>query len=157
MGAFRVICENGLIVSRGAFPGYCVSHRGNVVEEVVAAALRIAERFGDMAAQVERMEQRVLCKDEQIRFAEKALALRYPDLSKAGMEPSQLLTCHRVEDLGNNLWIAFNRVHENLTGGGMRRRAHTGRLTRTRRITSIRESVRLNGGLWDLATDALAA
>jgi hypothetical protein len=30
-------------------------------------------------------------------------------------------------------------------------------LTRTRRITSIREAVRLNGRLWDLATEALAA
>ncbi|HEY4367114.1 MAG TPA: DUF932 domain-containing protein [Steroidobacteraceae bacterium] len=30
MGIFRVVCTNGLIVSKGAFPAYCVSHRGNV-------------------------------------------------------------------------------------------------------------------------------
>jgi hypothetical protein len=157
VGIFRVVCENGLIASRGAFPSYCVSHRGNVVEEVIAAALRISERFGDMATQVERMEQRFLCKEEQIRFAEKALALRYPDLSEAGMEPSQLLTCRRVEDLGADVWTVLNRLQENLTGGGLHRRTLTGRLTRTRRISSIRESVRLNGGLWDIASEVLAA
>src|ERR1700683_4950385 len=35
VGIFRVVCTNGLIVSRGAFPAYCVSHRGNVVDDVV--------------------------------------------------------------------------------------------------------------------------
>jgi hypothetical protein len=42
-------------------------------------------------------------------------------------------------------------------GGGLSRRAASGRLTRTRRITSIREDVRLNGRLWDLAAEVLAA
>src|SRR6202044_1687001 len=35
MGLFRVVCTNGLIVSKGAFPARCVSHRGNVVDEGV--------------------------------------------------------------------------------------------------------------------------
>jgi hypothetical protein len=41
MGIYRVVCTNGLIVSRGAFPAYCVSHRGNVVDEVVTSALKV--------------------------------------------------------------------------------------------------------------------
>ncbi len=90
MGLFRVVCTNGLIVSRGAFPTYSVSHRGNIVEDVVAHALSISERFNDLAAQVERMEQRHLYKDEQLQFAQRALALRYPDPGQAGMGPSQL-------------------------------------------------------------------
>jgi hypothetical protein len=57
MGIFRVVCTNGLIGSRGAFPAYCVPHRGNVVDEFVAAALDIAERFESLAGQVERMER----------------------------------------------------------------------------------------------------
>jgi hypothetical protein len=100
MGIFRVVCTNGLIVSRGAFPGYCVSHRGNVVDEVIAAALKISEQFDSLAVQVERMENRRMPKDEQLRFAEAAQALRYPDAVQAGMQPSQLLTCRRAEDLG---------------------------------------------------------
>ncbi len=157
MGLFRVICTNGLIVSRGAFPGVCVAHRGNVVDEVIAGALQISERFESLAHQVERMEGRRLLEDEQIRFAERALALRYPDLGQAGMPPSQLLHSRRVEDLGDDLWSVFNRCQENLLRGGLSRRSASGRLSRTRRITSIREDERLNSRLWDLAAEVLAA
>jgi Domain of unknown function (DUF932) len=157
MGIFRVVCTNGLIVSRGAFPAYCVCHRGDVVDEVVAGALRVAERFDSLAAQVERMECRRMLKDEQIAFAEAALALRYPDPAQRGMQPSQLLTCRRTEDLGDNLWVILNRCQEHLCRGGLSRRSPNGRLVRTRRLTSIKRDVDLNGALWDLATQVLAA
>jgi hypothetical protein len=157
LGLFRVVCTNGLIVSRGAFPTYCVSHRGNIVDDVIAGALETSERFGSLANQVERMERRMLFKDEQIQFAGRALALRFPDPDQHGMQPSQLLSCRRTEDLRNDLWSTLNKVQENLLGGGLRRWSSTGRLTRTRRITSIREDVRVNGLLWDLAMEILAA
>lgn len=157
MGLFRVVCTNGMIVSRGAFPAYCVSHRGNVVDEVVTAALNIAERFESLAGHVERMEHRQLFKDEQIDFAGQALGLRFEDATQAGMQPSALLAVRRVDDAGSDLWSVLNRVQENLLRGGLSRRSVTGRLTRTRRISSIREDVRINSGLWDLASGLLAA
>ena len=157
LGLFRAVCTNGLIVSVGAFPAYCVAHRGDVVDQVVTAALEASERFETLASRVERMELRRLDRGEQIGFAGKALALRFPELDKAGIQPSRLLECRRVDDTSDNLWIVFNRVQENLLGGGLIRRTETGRLSRTRRITSIREDVRLNGRLWDLAEEVLAA
>ena len=157
MGVFRVVCLNGLIVSQGAFPAYRVSHRGDVVDEVVSGALEVSERFGSLADQVERMERRSMPNDEQIRFAERALAIRYPETAQSGLQPSQLLTCRRVQDTGDDLWSVFNRVQENLLSGGLSRRSASGRLTRTRRITSIRQDVKLNGALWDMAREALAA
>ena len=157
MGIYRAVCTNGLIVSRAAFPGYCVSHRGNVLDEVIAGALKVAERFESLAVQVERMEQRRLLKDEQLAFAERALALRFPDPAQSGMEPLQLLACRRPEDVGNDLWRVYNRCQERLLRGGLSRRSATGRLTRTRGISSIRRDVQLNGQLWDLAAQVLAA
>ena len=157
MGIFRVVCTNGLIVSRGAFPTFSVPHRGNIVDDVVAHALGIAERFDALAAQVERMEQRQLFKDEQLRFAERALALRYPDPSQTGMPASQLLQCRRPEDTRDDLYSTLNKVQENLVRGGLTRRSASGRLVRTRRISSIKEDVRINSGLWDLAAEVLAA
>lgn len=157
LGLFRAVCTNGLIVSVGAFPAFCVAHRGNIVDEVVTAALEASERFELLAGRVERMEQRPMELHEQIRFAGRALSLRYPKLEQAGMQPSQLLGCRRAEDASDNLWTVFNRVQESLLGGGLVRRTPTGRLSRTRRITSIREDVRLNGRLWDLAEEVLTA
>jgi hypothetical protein len=134
-----------------------VAHRGDVVEEVVASALDISERFGVLATQVERMEQRLLPKDEQFAFAERALAVRFPEAMKSGIQPAQLLTCRRADDLGSDLWSVLNKVQENLMQGGLLRLAASGRRSRTRRITSIREDVRINSRLWDLAEDVLTA
>ncbi len=127
------------------------------MEEVVSGALKLADQFESMAVQVERMEQRHLFKDEQLRFAERALALRFPNPAEAHMQPSQLLNCRRVEDTGDDLWTVLNRCQEALLRGGLTRRAASGRLSRTRRITSIKEDLRLNGALWDLAAETLAA
>ena len=157
LGLFRAVCTNGLIVSVGAFPTFCVAHRGNVVDQVVTAALEASERFEALANRVERMELRRLDRGEQIGFAGKALALRFSELDKAGIQPSRLLECRRADDTSDNLWTVFNRVQENLLGGGLVRRTESGRLSRTRRITSIREDVRLNCRLWDLAEEVLAA
>lgn len=157
VGLFRVVCTNGLIVSAGAFPSFRVAHRGDIVEEVVASALDISKRFGVLAAQVERMEQRLLPKDEQIGFAERALAVRFQEPLKSGIQPAQLLTCRRVDDLGSDLWSVLNKVQENLMQGGLVRLAASGRRTRTRPITAIREDVRINSRLWDLAEEVLVA
>jgi Domain of unknown function (DUF932) len=157
VGIFRVVCTNGLIASRSAFPTFSVSHRGNIVDDVVAHALGMAEQFDVLAAQVEHMEQRRLFKDEQLRFAERALLLRYPDPAQAGMAPSQLLQCRRPEDVGDDLYSTLNKVQENLLRGGLTRRAASGRLVRTRRISSIKGDLRINSGLWDLASQVLAA
>jgi len=157
LGIFRVVCTNGLVVSRGAFPACYVSHRGDVVDDVVAGALQVAEQFGGLAQQVERMEQRRLFKDEQLGLAEQALSLRFSEALEGRPEAPRLLACHRVQDAGDDLWRVLNRIQENLLGGGLLRRSITGRLTRTRRITSIRDNLALNGRLWDLATQALDA
>lgn len=157
LGLFRLVCSNGLIVSRGAFPAYCVAHRGDVVDEVVASAVKVSEQFESLAAQVERMEARQLSRAEQVRFAERALALRYPDPSQSGMSPSQLLIVRRPEDLANDLYTITNRVQEHLCRGGASRRTASGRLTRMRGISSIKREIDLNGRLWDLATEVLAA
>jgi hypothetical protein len=157
LGIFRAVCTNGLIVSRAALAACYVAHRGDIVEEVVAAALGLTEHFEELAASIDRMEQRVLEPAEQVGFAERALAIRYPDRACSGMQPSQLLLCRREQDAGADLWRVYNRVQENLLRGGLSRRSATGRLTRTRRITSIREDVRINGALWDAASELLAA
>jgi hypothetical protein len=157
IGIFRVVCTNGLIVSRSAFPTQCVRHRGNIVDEVVVGALQMTERFESLAAQIEHMEQRRLPKDEQLSFAEHALELRYPKGVMSGLEPAQLLNARRSEDVGDDLWRVTNRIQENLLRGGLTRRTAAGRLIRTRSITAIAQDVRINSGLWDLAAEVLAA
>jgi hypothetical protein len=151
LGLFRVVCTNGLVVSTGVFPVWRVMHRGDVVEDVVQAALQISERFELLAASVERMERTQLDRLQQLDFAAEALAMRFPKDLPGAVEPSRFLVPRRPEDVGNDLWRTFNVLQENLLRGGIARRSASNRLTRTRRITAIREDVRLNSALWELA------
>jgi hypothetical protein len=151
VGLFRVVCTNGLVVSTGVFPVWRVMHRGDVVEDVVQAALQISERFELLATSVERMERTQLDRLQQLDFAAEALAMRFPKDLPGAVEPSRFLVPRRSEDVGNDLWRTFNVLQENLLRGGIPRRSASNRLTRTRRITAIREDVRLNSALWELA------
>lgn len=151
VGLYRAVCANGLVVAEGAFPLFRIAHRGDVVADVVRAALEISERFGALASSVERMEGTHLDQLDRLDFAAEALALRFRGSTSSGVEPARLLVPRRAEDVGDDLWHTFNVIQENLLQGGIPRRSAKDRLTRTRRITAIKEDVRLNSGLWDLA------
>jgi hypothetical protein len=151
VGLFRVVCTNGLVVSAGVFPVWRVMHRGDVVADVVAAALQISQRFETLAAAVDRMERTPLDRLQQMDFAAEALALRFPKDLPDALEPARFLVPRRSEDLGNDLWHTFNVLQENLIRGGILRRTASNRLRRTRRINGIQEDVRLNSALWELA------
>src|SRR4029077_9396989 len=151
VGLFRVVCTNGLVVSMGIFPVWRVMHRGDVVQDVVCAALRIGERFEQLAAAVERMERTMLDASQRLELAAQALALRFPNDAVGAMQPSQLLVPRRAQDVGNDLWRTFNVLQENVLRGGLVRRSASDRLTRTRGIRAIREDVRLNSALWEMA------
>lgn len=151
VGLYRVVCTNGLVVSAGVFPTWRVAHRGDVVANVVQAALEISSGFDVLAAAVDRMEHTHLDRLQQLDLAAEAVALRFPDDVPGSVEPSRFLVARRPEDVGNDLWRTFNVVQENLLQGGIPRRLASNRLRRTRRITAIREDVRLNSALWELA------
>ena len=151
VGLYRAVCTNGLVVSVGTFPVWRIAHRGDVLDEVVRAALEISERFGALATVIERMERTVLTDTDRLEFASAAYELRFPEDREGAMPASQLLVPRRAEDVGNDLWHTLNVVQEVILRGGLTRRSSTGRRTRMRGITAIREEVRLNSALWDLA------
>ena len=135
----------------GVFPVWRVTHRGDVMRDVVCAAVRVAERFEVLAAAVERMERTLLDVGQRLEFAREALALRFPEDAPGAMEPSQALVPQRPEDVGNDLWRTFNVLQSAVLRGGLVRRSASNRLTRTRRITSLTEDLRLNSALWEMA------
>ena len=151
VGLFRVVCTNGLIASSGVFPVWRVTHRGDVVDDVVGAALELSQRFDLLAASVERMERTVLDIGQRLELARQAIELRFPKDGPGAMEPSQPLVPRRPQDVGNDLWRTFNVIQEATLQGGLVRRSASNRLTRTRRISAIREDVRLNSALWERA------
>jgi hypothetical protein len=150
-GLFRPVCSNGLLMRIADMGFIRLAHRNIRVEEVVKGALELAGRFANMRVICEAMAARVLDLDERRSFATRALALRYE--GTAPIESERLLGVRREADHGEDLWRVYQRVQENLTRGGLAGRSQSGRQVRTRAIGAIREDVRINLALWNLAVD----
>lgn len=148
---FRPVCTNGMLTSMGDVGFVHVSHRGNVVAHVVEAARKITRDLAQVGDAVLRMRQTMLTADQQLDFAREAMALRFPAHATAPLEPGQLLERRRVADVGDDVWRTFNAVQEHVLHGGLAGRTARGRVMHTRGIRAIRENVRLNAGLWQLA------
>jgi hypothetical protein len=150
-GLFRPVCTNGMLTAIGDVGFVHVSHRGNVVANVVDAAQRITRDLAQVGEAVAQMRLTRLTEGQQLDFAREALALRFAGQDAAPVAPAQLLERQRMADVGDDVWRTFNTVQEHVLRGGVAGRTVRGRAMHTRGIRVIRENVRLNTGLWDLA------
>ena len=156
-GLYRPICTNGMMTELGDFGLIRVPHRGDVVANVVEGARHISRGFADLGETVERMARTELGRAEQLRFAEQAALVRYHNGRGAPFALETLLQPRRHADVGPDLWRVYNVVHEHLMFGGDAGRTAAGRRTRTRAISAIRENVRINTSLWQLAMQMIRA
>ena len=158
-GLYRLICSNGLMVSDGEIDAINITHKGNVVGEVIEGSHRLIADTQKSLGTVRNWTQLQLTDGEQRAFAESAHTLRFADAEGKTTTPitaAQLLTPRRREDVGGDLWHTLNRVQENVIAGGLSavQRDNSGRRVRrisTRRINGIDQDVRLNRALWELA------
>jgi hypothetical protein len=157
VGLYRPVCRNGLMVAMGTFAALYVPHRGDVLERVVVGALQMSDRFSDLQGVVARMRHTVLSVEQADEFLRRALALRYGEAVPSGLAVERLLTPKREEDVGDDVWVVYNTVQEWLMRGGVPRKTESGRRSVTRGVRAIREDVRLNVGLWEIASSYLAA
>jgi hypothetical protein len=150
-GLYRPICTNGLMVQLGDFGLVHLPHRGNIVQNVVEAALSMIGDFARVGEVVQRMASVNLTHGQRLEFARRALAVRYTHDQHQPVTPEQILEPRREADARPDVWATYNVLQEHLMQGGLQRRSATGRYTRTRTIQAIREDVRINNGLWQLA------
>lgn len=150
-GMFRFVCQNGLICG-DTVEDLRVPHRGDVVGRVVEGAYRILDDFERVNACRDDMKAVILHPEEQAIFARAALTLRY-DEEVSPVTERQVMTAHRADDVGQDLWSTFNVVQENLVRGGLRGRSRSGKRTTTRPVTGIDNNVKLNRALWVLADE----
>ena len=169
MGGLIVFaCENGLVIADGRVEKIAVSHRGNVLQDVVAGVQRIMDST-IKAASVATEWKGISMSSEMVRlFSERAMELRYgrdeQGKLKTALSVNVIDQPHRDEDGADDLWHVFNRVQENLQRGGLEyttSRVRDGlqsiRHLRSRPIKGIAEDIKLNQGLWALAEEFAAA
>lgn len=160
LGAFRLACLNGMMVSEGMAESIKVRHTGNIINRIVDSTTKLIEMAPVVVNAIKTWKQILLSQDEQLVLAEGALALRFE--TDAPVTADKLLVVKRNADVPNDLWSVFNRVQENTVRGGLRyitpaRNDESGnyvipsRRNRTREVKGIDQNSRLNRELWALA------
>lgn len=174
-GRYRLVCSNGLVIpAGGALGGFSIKHSGDTAEEVVERSKAIIDQVPAMDQQILMMEKTVLTDRQQVAFATEALQLRWnsgrrairiaarkgeveKDYAAAPILPQQVLEAHRKEDEGPTLWCVMNRVQENLTRRPIEGVSASGRRSTVRGVTAMDKDLRINQGLWSMATQRLEA
>lgn len=159
LGAFRLACLNGMMVSDGVCETIKVRHIGNIIHRIVESTTTLIQFAPKVVEAIKTWKQILLSTDEQSILAEGALALRFD--GEAPITPSDLLVANRSADTASDLWSVFNRLQENTVRGSVRYITPSSttpagdyiapRRNRTREVKGIDNSNKLNRELWSLA------
>ena len=157
-GVFRIFCLNGLI-SGDTDSCVRVRHQGDISGDVIEGTYKVIDSAKHAIEQAECMESYSLTPEQRMAFAQEALAIRYPDGLKAyNFEVRRLLSAYRQSDVGTDLFSTLNVVQERFMRGGTPYvNSKRTSILRTRPVKSVDENIRINKGLFQLATNFLAA
>lgn len=156
-GIFRLVCSNGLVIKSHDFGSFNIRHMGYSFDELQT---NIKEFVDGLPAIVERMNlfiTKVMSENEMKAFAQQAIDARFGGAQVTGIELDALLAIERNEDDGNTLWKVFNRVQEKLVQGSFTYVNADGRLRKARPIKNFQQDMALNGQLWEIAEQFVAA
>jgi hypothetical protein len=171
-GFFRGICSNGLVAGEG-FEGRIKHYKASVanLEDLFED---VAHTIPKMSERVERMKSIQIDREQALDFAYNASALRWemmPEEYKDGelrgtytdrYTGSTLNRVRRLEDVNYDLWTVYNRVQESLIRGGgqvisFTDRSPYGKRRRSRPVSSVQDSIKINRELWNMAEEFMEA
>lgn len=153
-GLFRMVCENGLVISTQDFEKVKMRHMGYTFEELQEQIRTMVERLPLTVESMNKMKQVQLNEEQMVAFANRALEIRFDEaqMERIVIDVNQLLEVERNEDKGDDVWVVFNRIQEKLLGGGFN--YTTGSKSRkARRIKNFQQDVRINSELFNLALE----
>jgi len=153
-GLFRMICENGLVISTQDFAKVKIRHMGYTFEELQTQIRAMVELLPLTVESMNKMKQIELNEEQMVEFATRALETRFDEkqMNRITIDVNQLLEVDRVEDKGNDVWVVFNRIQEKLLNGDFEYGAGS-RMRKARKIKNFQQDARVNSELFDLALE----
>jgi len=155
-GMFVVACSNGLMVAEKTLGSITVRHLKGNADELLGAAEKISKQIKPVVGRVSEMREFKLNAEQRNRFAEEALAMKFPG-DNAPFKAADLLVPRRESDAREDLWAVFNVVQENLMAGGLKGRTTSGRAFTSLPVRDINRKLNYNQALWEMAEHALAS
>jgi hypothetical protein len=152
-GLFRLVCENGLVISDEEFGALKIRHMGYDMDELKKTISEIVEKLPLTVECMNKMKQTQLTEEQKQKFALEALGLRF-DTKTLNFKVEDVLEPTRKEDEGSDLWSVFNVVQEKLVHGMVEyQRGDAKRARKARRIKNFQQDMKVNSELYELALE----
>ena len=164
-GCFRFICSNGIIAGNGfqsrVYHSKALTGFEDMLNTTVAALPSLMERM-------ERLRGITLTIDDAFLLAERSVATRWDFFNgqtkgvyATDTTVGNVLKITRNEDKGRDAFTVFNRIQESVIRGNafvksLNATHPDGHMRKARNVSSIKEHVRINAELWNIA-DTIAA
>lgn len=149
---FRMVCENGLVVSTEEFEDIRLRHMGYTFEDLQSKIRGVVEALPLTIESMNKMKMIELDEKKAIEFATKAISTRFKEdeMTRITIDIKDLLKPVRKEDESNDLWTVFNVIQEKLVSGDFKYRAGS-KERKARQIKNFQQDIKLNEQLWKLA------
>ena len=153
-GLFRMICENGLVISTEQFEDVKMRHMGYTFEELQEQIKGMVERLPLTVESMNKMKQIEMSQEAALEFARKAVATRFKEneIENISVDINELLTPTRNEDMGNDLWSVFNVVQEKILEGDFNYTFGV-KVRKARKIKNFNQDLKINKELFNLALE----
>lgn len=153
-GLFRLMCENGLVVSTQDFENVRIRHLGYTFEELQEQIKGMVERLPLTVESLNKMKSTVLDKDTTIEFALKALESRFTadQIKEFNINVEKFITPTRKEDTGKDLWSVFNVIQEKIIEGDFEYMIGT-KIRKARKIKNFKMDLDVNRKLFEIANE----
>lgn len=157
-GLFRMVCENGLVVSSREFENMKIRHYGYSFEELQETIKSMVEKLPLTVESLNKFRSVELGQEQMLDFAKKALLTRFDEkeLENIKIDFNDLLTPTRPQDKGSDLWSVYNVVQEKLTHG-MFNYGYGTKIRKARKIKNFNKDLELNEKLYGLALEYVPA
>ena len=152
-GLFRMICENGLVVSTENFGSIKIRHIGYDFNKLNETITSMVEKLPLTIESMNKFKRTLMEESQIVDFAVKALTARFGEneMKRITVNYVDFVKPSRSEDAGNNLWNVFNRIQEKLIDGGFEYGFST-KVRKARTIKNFNQDIVLNSKLFDLAS-----
>lgn len=152
-GLFRLVCENGLVISTQDFANMRIRHYGYKFEDLKATITNIVEKLPLTVASMNKFKQIQLNKKQILKLAKEALNIRFGEveMNRITVDWNEFVKPTRREDEGTDLWSVFNVVQEKVLEGDFNYVAGN-KSRKARKIKNFNQDMEVNSRLYELAT-----
>ena len=157
-GLFRMVCENGLVISTNEFEKVSIRHMGYDFEELQKQVTEMVEQLPLTVESMIKMIDTQMNQKMIMDFAKDMLAVRFPEdeLKRITIDMDEFITPVRPEDKGDDLWSVFNTIQEKIIEGDFDYTVGT-KHRKARQIKNFKQDMDLNSKMFDVALEYVNA